>query len=587
MNERVTGADWNPIWDREAGRFEGGWIAETAIPFKSLRYKQATAQVWGFNIRRTIRWKNEESYLVKLPVIAGASGAAAIFQISNAATVVGIEAPAASKNIEIKPYALSNVSTNRLARPAVSNAFDGDFGVDAKYGVTKNLTADFTYNTDFAQVEVDAQQVNLTRFSLFYPEKREFFLEGQGIFDFGGAVSSSASGKTPLLFFSRRIGLTGGTVIPLHVGGRLTGRVGRYTLGIVDVQTGEDELSVTPSTNFSVFRLKRDIFRRSNVGVLFTGRSNSSVAVGSAQTYGVDAVLRPQEFLTVNAYLAKTSTPGSKDDDLSYRINGAYSADRYGLELEQSGVGDNFIPDVGYLQRDNYQRSYALARFSPRPKSMASVRKFSYQGMFEYYADGSGRMETRDVSPQFGIEFQNGDTVNLRVDDKYEFLARPFAIAPGVIIGTGGYSFFDGQLQLGLGPQRRVSGTLSVEGGTFYNGTRKTVGFSSGRVLFSPRFSFEPGASINWIDLDEGEFTSTVLSNRVTFTFTPLMFFSGLVQYNSTSKTVGSNFRLRWEYQPGSELFVVYTDELDTLGNGYPNLRNRAFVVKVNRLFRF
>ena len=203
-NEQPGGADWNPVWDRRAGRFEGGWTAEMAVPFKSLRYQPGTSQTWGLNVRRTIRWKNEESYLVKMPVIAGSSGLGAIHQVSNAATLVGIQAPSASNNIEIKPYALSSVATDRLARPALSNDPDGDFGVDVKYGLTQSLTADFTYNTDFAQVEVDTQQVNLTRFSLFFPEKREFFLEGQGIFEFGGA--GSAGGTTPILFFSRRIG---------------------------------------------------------------------------------------------------------------------------------------------------------------------------------------------------------------------------------------------------------------------------------------------------------------------------------------------------------------------------------------------
>ena len=520
-----------------------------------------------------------------MPLVAGSLGSAALFQVSNAATVVGIQAPSASNNIEIKPYVLSSVATDRRSRPVLSNDFDGDFGVDVKYGLTQSLTADFTYNTDFAQVEVDTLQVNLTRFSLFFPEKREFFLEGQGIFAFGGA--GSAGGSTPLLFFSRRIGLNAGRVIPIDAGGRLTGRVGPYTIGAINVLTGDDP-SGSSGTNFSVIRVKRDILRRSSVGLLFTGRSQSTVAPESAQTYGVDTVLRLHEFLTVNAYLAKTQTPGLPDEDMSHRVHVHYNGDRYGLEVERLGVGDNFRPEVGFLSRDDYDRSYVAARFSPRPQNRFKlIRKFTYMAGYELYEDGGGRKESQDVSAEFSADFHNSDLLTMRANRRYEFLERPFHISPSVAISPGGYSFTEGEVSYQLGVPRRVAGRISVSGGTFYSGNRKTIGLSNGRIVLSPRLALEPGASINWVSLREGEFTSTVLSNRVALSFTPLMFLSGLVQYNSAGNAVSSNIRLRWEYQPGSELFVVYADELDTLDRGFPSLRNRAFVVKINRLFRF
>ena len=503
----------------------------------------------------------------------------------NAATVVGIQAPSASNNIEIKPYALSSVATDRRVRPALSNDFDGDFGVDVKYGLTQSLTAGFTYNTDFAQVEVDTQQVNLTRFSLFFPEKREFFLEGQGTFTFGGA--GSAGGTTPLLFFSRRIGLNAGRVIPIDAGGRLTGRIGPYTIGAINVLTGDDP-SGSSGTNFSVIRVKRDILRRSSVGLLFTGRSHSTVAPDSAQTYGVDTVLRLHEFVTVNAYLAKTQTPGLSDADMSHRVHVQYNGDRYGLEVERLGVGDDFRPEVGFLSRDDYDRSYVAARFSPRPQnSFEPIRKFTYMAGYELYEDGAGRTESRDVSAEFSADFHNSDLLTMRANRRYEFLERPFPISPGVAISPGGYSFAEGEVSYQLGVPRRVAGRISVSGGTFYSGNRKTIGLASGRIVLSPRLALEPGVSINWVSLREGKFTSTVLSNRVALSFTPLMFLSGLVQYNSAGNAVSSNICLRWEYQPGSELFVVYADELDTLDRGFPSLRNRASVVKINRLFRF
>ena len=231
-DERQWNADWNPIWDVATGHFEGGWAVEAAIPFKSLRYRLGRAQVWGFQLRREHRWRNEISYLTRLPDGLGTQG---LMMVSFAATLVDVEAPESNRNLEVKPYAISEVSGDRNATPAISNNLGGDVGLDVKYGVTQNLTADLTVNTDFAQVEADTQQINLTRFSLFFPEKREFFLENRGLFAFGGAGGvrgggrfAGGGGDTPVLFHSRRIGLDQGQEVPIEVGGRLTGRVGAF-----------------------------------------------------------------------------------------------------------------------------------------------------------------------------------------------------------------------------------------------------------------------------------------------------------------------------------------------------------------------
>ena len=270
-NERSVNMDWNPIWKVKTGRFDGGWTVEAAVPFKSLHYKAVPKQVWGFQARRKNFAKNEVSFLTPIPASVGQTGH---FRSSLSATLVWIEAPTGSKNLEIKPYVTSNVTTDTTARPVVWNDPDGDVGIDVKYGVTESLTADFTYNTDFAQVEADEQQANLTRFSLFFPEKREFFLENAGTFRFGGG-SRRASGDTPLLFYSRRIGLAGRREVPVQGGARVTGRVGRFTLGVLDVQAGDEPVTGTQATNFSVVRLRRDILGQSNVGAIFTQRSRT------------------------------------------------------------------------------------------------------------------------------------------------------------------------------------------------------------------------------------------------------------------------------------------------------------------------
>ncbi len=330
-NERQYSADWNPVWNLAAGKFDGGWTIEAAIPFKSIRYAPGVEQDWGFQARRTNKWKNEIAYLTKVPPAFGLGRAD--FSASLYASVVGLEAPPASHTIELKPYAIADLITDNLAASKRSNDPGGNIGVDAKYSITPNVTADLTYNTDFAQVEADEQQVNLTRFTLFFPEKRDFFLENQGIFTFGNNAfgSSSTSSDVPVLFYSRRIGLTNNREIPIWGGGRVTGRVGRYQLGLVNMQTKEDDAGTVPSTNFSTVRVKRDILRRSSIGALVTSRSRSAITTGSNQLYGLDGTFSFFTNLTLTSYWAKTQTENLKGDDTSYRAQLDYAGDRYGL----------------------------------------------------------------------------------------------------------------------------------------------------------------------------------------------------------------------------------------------------------------
>ena len=582
-NERQYNSDWNPIWDHAVGRFAGGWTLETAVPFKSLRYRPGRDQVWGFNARRINRWKNEISYVTRVPNALGIRG---IFQTSQAATLVGIEAPPGSRNLEVKPYVISDLTTDVTADPAIRNDPGGDVGLDLKYGVTPNLTADFTYNTDFAQVEADEEQVNLTRFSLFFPEKREFFLENQGLFEFGGATGRF-SGDTPLLFFSRRIGLDAGREIDIQAGGRLTGRVGAFSVGVLNIRTDEDVVSNTPVTDFSAVRIKRDVLRRSSIGGIFTRRSVALNGVGSNETYGVDGTFAFFNNLAINTYWARTRTEDLSRDDTSHRLDLNYNGDRYGVELERLRIGDNFKPEVGFLRRDDMRKSFAQFRFSPRPASIASVRKFSWIGSITYIEDGPGRLETRESRGEFGIEFENSDALNVSYTDTYEFLDEPFRIVSGVTIPGGGYNFSTLALRFTMGQHRKASGILSIQQGSFFGGDKTAVGYSRGRVEISPQLAIEPSVSVNRVTLPVGSFTTNLVSSRLTYTLTPKMFVSGLVQYNSSRHSVAANVRFRWEYRPGSELFIVYNDTRDTEGGGFPELQSRAFIVKINRLFRF
>ena len=595
-NERQMNLDWNPVWDLKIGRFENGWTVETAIPFKSLRYRPGTAQTWGFNARRVNRWKNEVSYINRIPASMTLRGH---FQSSLMATLVGLEAPSGARNIEVKPYATSHVLTDRLSLPPVANDVGGNLGGDFKYAISQAMTADATVRTDFAQVEADEQQVNLTRFSLFFPEKREFFLENQGTFAFGGTLGIGGGGggggggalanptDTPLLFYSRRIGLSDGREVPILAGGRVSGRIGRYSLGVLNIGTDDVPASETGATNFSVVRVKRDILRKSSVGAILTGRSLSQTGSGSNEAVGVDATLGFYDNLTINTYWARTRTDGLSGDDASYRAQLDYAGDRYGLQLERLSVGAHFNPEVGFVRRADMRRSFGQFRFSPRPRGSSTVRRLSSVGSLAYIENGAGRLETRDADAEFTVEFQNSDRFSVGYSNTYEFLPSAFEIASGVTLPVDGYDFASVRTGYTLGAQRAVSGSVTIEHGSFYSGHKTSLAWSRGRFNVGPQLSLEPRISLDVVDLAEGAFTNRLLGSRVTYTISPLMFVSALLQYSSNANVVSANVRLRWEYRPGSELFVVWNEQRDTLTPRFPDLANRALIVKINRLLRF
>ncbi|MEO7158603.1 MAG: DUF5916 domain-containing protein [Vicinamibacterales bacterium] len=601
VDEGAPNTDWNPVWRIKTGRFDGGWTVEMQFPFKSLRYKSGTDQVWGLQFRRSVRRKNEWSYWT--PVPRNMAGPQAFNRVSMFGTVVGLDLPPAGRNLELKPYALGKMTTDRVTAPPTSNSRDGNVGADLKYGVTANLTADLTVNTDFAQVEIDEQQVNLTRFNLFLPEKREFFLEGRGLFDFGrgggggfggggGGDFGGGGSDTPSLFYTRRIGLNRGRVVPIDVGGRLTGKLGAFGIGVMNIQAGDEPLSNSPATNFTVVRVKRDILRRSTIGAIATNRSRlASNLPGDNQAYGVDAAFGFYQNVAFGGYYARTQTTDLEGDDESYQAKGSWEPDRYGFNAERLKVGNSFNPEVGFLRRRDFTRSFASARFSPRPKSSKRVRKYSSQASYEYYENGGGAVESRQATGRLNVEFNNSDLLNVEANANYDLLLTPFSPSPGHPIPAGSYTYNDLTLRYNMGQQRRLSGNIGMQLGEYYNGTIRSITFSQGRYAILKQFSVEPRISINHIDLPSGAFTTRLFGARTDYGFSPRMFTSALLQYSSADHTFSSNVRFRWEYRPGSEFFVVWTDEQDTNPlDPHTNrlaLKNRALVVKVTRLFRF
>ena len=589
-NEGDVNRDYNPVWEVRTGRFEGGWTVEMAIPFRSLRYRPGASQLWGMQIGRTIRDRSESSWLTHLPISVGSQGnlRQSMFPI-----LVGLEAPSGSKNLEIKPFVTAGLATDRLATPPRSNDALGDVGFDVKYGVTQNLTVDVTVNTDLAQVEADDQVVNLTRFGISLPEKREFFLEGRNLFNFGGVGGGvggdGGGGGAPNIFFSRRIGIQNGREVPILAGVRLTGKVGRTSIGALNVLTGEEEVSGARETNFTVLRLRQDILRRSNVGVLITNRSSSLAQPGARSgTYGIDWTFAFYENVEVDASYAKADTPGVAGPNDTYGGRFDYTHDRYGFGIRHLYIADNFSPEVGFVRRDDLRETSGSVRFSPRPVSVPHVEQFSLTGDISYTADTDGVLATREVEAQFETTFENTQAFDVGYDHTHDVLRRPFEIAQGIVIPAGPYTFGTLSGSYSLAQSGAVSGSFSVSHGGFFGGDDTSIGYS-GRLVLSPQLALDPNVSFRWTDLPGGSFTTQQYRARVTYTFSPLMFFSGLIQYNTNSDTVSTSLRLRWEYSPGSEIFLAYTEEDDTrptTGSGVA-LRNRSVAFKINRLFRF
>lgn len=587
ITDGAANGAWNTIWNVRKADAEDGWSFEMVIPFKSLRYTGAGPQVWGFNARRTTKWKNETSYINPNPVAYGGPG---INILSTAATLVGVETPSNTMNLELKPYAISSLTTDRTIAQPTSNDPSANGGFDFKYGITRGLTADVTVNTDFAQVEEDVQQVNLTRFSLFFPERRDFFLEGLGNFGFAGQGTGSntdGAAEVPTLFFSRRIGLNNGATIPVRLGGRLTGRTRGFEIGLLNIQTGEKPEARTGSTNFTAARVRRQVLRRSNIGVITTMRSPGSRGTESFAG-GVDANFRFYDNIENNFYYASASDPrpGASDTG-TYRARFAWVPDRYGVEVEHLKIGKDFVPEVGFVRRPDYRNSSLALRFSPRLKKHKRIRQFIATYNLDNITNSADtQLENRNHQADFAVDFHNSDRITVSYIDQYEFIPAPFTISPGVRIPRDTFNYETVRLSYVLGNQRKVAGTLSAQTGTLYNGDRTSASYG-GRLSFSPRFVMEPTISFNRVTLPYGDFTANLLQTRIIVTPQPRMQIVSLLQWNQSAKTLTSSVRLRWEYIPGSDFFVVFTDGRNTPDALAPGLLNRTLAVKLTRLLRF
>lgn len=565
---QVTGeGDFNRNWDgawRVAARiFDGGWSAEMAIPFRTLRFPNRSPQTWGVNFQRNIRRRNERSFWAPLPVQFG------LFRVSLAGRLEGVEVPR-QRLLQVTPYALGSASRG----PGLEGtSTETEAGFDLKYGFTPSLTLDATYNTDFAQVEADVQQINLDRFNLFFPEKRPFFLENAGIFRVG--VPQEVE-----LFFSRRIGIgPGGQTIPILGGLRLSGKAGRNNLGLLYMGTEEVE-GVRSDEEFGVVRWSRDLGERSSAGILFTQRQGEGR--GTNRTFAVDGRWGLSQRVELQGFAAKTETPGVEGDEHAFRAGASFDGERYFSQLNYTEVGDEFHPEVGFLSRRGYRKVDGVIFARLRPEKLWGLHELRPHVSYTGYWDFDGFQETGFLHVDNHWEWENGHEVHTGINFTREGVKEPFEIFPGVTVPAATYDHEEVQLVAFTNRGAPVSVAGRLTAGGFFGGDR---------LSFAPSLSFRRGEKFNgelaWsyndIDLPGGAFETNLGRLRLSYSFTPKIFVDGLLQYNDRLDQWSSNVRFGWLRDAATGLYVVY-DDIQELGAGAREAQRRV-IVKYSRLF--
>lgn len=551
---RDFNVQWDAVWRAVGRRTAEGWSAEMEIPFATLRF-DPNQDTWGLQVRRLIRHKSEEVFWASVPLEAN------LFRISLAGDLTGIRGPEPGLNLRLKPFAVGSATNFQTPAGNVSDD-DVEAGLDVKWGLTRTTTLDLTYNTDFAEVEVDDQQVNLTRFSLFFPEKRDFFLENAGIFEFGFNPPG-----TPFLkpFFSRRIGVSpSGTVVPMEWGARLTGRQGPWSFGLLDAQTGDYDLAgfgERPEDNWGVVRVKRNVGRRSNVGMVFTNRDQDEGI--SNQVFGLDVNFNPNRYSNLSAFVTRSATdipfPGSEDlDGWAGGARALWQGPVTGVAFDFLQIDEDYDPSAGFLLRSNLRRYVPRLTYLPRPQTRGRVRNYIYGLTGDIITNLDNETETIEVGANlFGLRLQSEDSFTVFADHTLDRVPAPFALAPGVVVPAGEYTFNDAGINFETNNSRRFSVNGFVLAGAYYGGDRlssaATLGIRASRYLRS-----DTTWVYNDIELPGGAFTANIVRQRIGLSFTPTLFTNTYIQYNDLAELLSLNLRFNWLYRPGADLFLVF-----------------------------
>ena len=588
---RSLNADWDAVWRARARITDEGWTVEIAIPFWELRF-DLDQQDWGINFRRRIRRKTEDAYWAAVPRQFSETR----LSLSGMVNDLQLVRP---RNLQVKPYVIggfNRVLSDGAVSPGDGSAYSddylGDIGGDLKWSISPNLTFDGTVNTDFSQVEADNQQINLTRFSLFFPEKRDFFLENAGFFDFGGGGGGGGGGRgfvggsQVVGFHSRTIGIgPNNEEIPLYGGGRVTGKVGPWSIGTLIMQSlaidsaGGEE--IVPSTNYSVGRLSRDLGRRSRAGVLFTNRQASSGDYN--REIGVDGRWGISDQTTIDAWFMKTDSPGLDGGDSAASVRFDWSSPLFEVRSSYFDIGENFNPEMGFVTRTGLRVVDPSFRWTPFFPDSKYFRSLAPHVNYRYTTDRSGELLSEYTHLDFDAFLKRGDKFSVAYNRRYELLDAPFEISEGIILPPGAYEWSETNLELMSDAGRPIDGSFNYTKGGFWSGDRTEIRVVAGWRP-GPRVNVRLSWTRNDIDLPEGAFVTDLASLRVDFDFTTEMSLRSLVQYNSQSDRLLANVRFRYIYVPGSDLYVVYNETQLVEDSG---LIDRAIIIKVIHLLRF
>ena len=559
--------NWDATWQVATSIDGNGWYAEFRIPFSTLRYGSGATQDWGLNFARSIRRHNEEAFWSFVPRQFN------LYRLSRAGTLQGITVP--SRRIAtLTPYVLSSSARNFIVDSDMKST--GEFGADVKFGVTPSLTLDLTYNTDFAQVEVDEQRTNLTRFPLFFPEKRPFFLENAGVF-------SAGTPQAVDLFFTRRIGIdTLGNPVPIIGGGRLSGRAGAATVGLLQIFT--DDSPFAQAQSFSVGRINRE-FGRSRVGAIAVQRQSLDDGDNWNRTYGVDGRIGLSEAWTVDWWGAASETPGRTGDELAYSARAGYQTSQWNNGFRYVQVGEDFNPEVGFLNRAGGYRFYDVSfmRFV-RKREWGWLKQWNphtnyrgYYGLDGYWQSGQVHFDMTEV------EFARGGRFGPEANFYHEGLRQPFTISPGVVLPAGDYNWTAIGLDWDSDPSAPLSFVSRGDYGPFYNGNR------FGQVV---TLVYRRGASLTTslqldyqdVNLDQGDFIRRLIGVKIGYFFTPKIFLQSLVQYNNQASVWNANVRFAWLSTASTGLFVVYNEGQQAGGFfDWVQPQSRSLVVKFTK----
>ncbi len=563
--------NWDGVWDVKTIMGEFGWSAEFRIPFTTVRYPTRDDQSWGINFQRNITRRNEVAYWAPLGRQFN------LLRLADAGVLTGLDI-SSQRNLKIVPYVLGEASDVGNA----GNDTDTEWGVDIKYSLTPSLTLDLTYNTDFAQVEADESQVSLDRFNIFFPEKRPFFLENAGLFTAGKP-------RQVELFFSRRIGLSRNSdIIPIDAGARVSGSVGGgVNVGAMYMQT--DELAgVAPATRFGVARVTKDLPNRSYIGAIFVDRNSKTDFFGNLgdnRTMGADARWGIGEYGLIMGYFANTDTPGLDGNDNSWSLSGDYDSEYWTLGADYVQVGEDFNPEVGFLNRRGGYRNAAaniLRRYRPK-NSRIGLLEIRPHASYRSYWNLDGFQQTSFLHIDNHLEWLNGYEFHTAVNFTTEGLLLPYEISEGVFVPPGTYRNSEVHLYGQTNEGAWISFSLSATKGGFYSGDR--VAFSpSMRMRVGEHFTAQVGWSQNDVDLPEGDFTTRVGRLRLSWSFTPQIALEALFQYNNVDDFFSTNLRFSWLRKANTGLFVVFNDI-----NGYDRFSgeqpDRNVIVKYTHMF--